>query len=195
MLLLRGGRILDPSQNLDETGDVLLVDGEDRGGRPRSARCAATATSSRRSTAPGCIVVSRVHRRALPSARARTRGRGDDRDRCARRGRGRLHRGLRDAEHRPRHRQPGGGRLRPPAGASRRGGARLSDRRHLHRPEGRDARRVRRDGRRRRGRGERRRQAGRERAADAHGARVRANLRHSGRRPLRGADARRTAAR
>ena len=27
MLLLRGGRILDPSQNLDETGDVLLSDG------------------------------------------------------------------------------------------------------------------------------------------------------------------------
>ena len=27
MLLLRGGRLLDPSQNLDETGDLLLADG------------------------------------------------------------------------------------------------------------------------------------------------------------------------
>ena len=27
MLLLRGGRILDPSQQLDETGDVLLSNG------------------------------------------------------------------------------------------------------------------------------------------------------------------------
>ena len=74
-------------------------------------------------------------------------------------------------------------------------GARLSDRRDLGRPEGRIARRVRRDGRRGRGRGERRRQAGGERASHAHGARVRAHVRHSGRRPLRGADARARAAR
>jgi predicted amidohydrolase len=26
-VLLRGGRIVDPSQNLDEAGDVLIVDG------------------------------------------------------------------------------------------------------------------------------------------------------------------------
>ena len=64
--------------------------------------------------------VAGLHRRALPPARAGTRGRGDDRDRRARGGGRRVHRRLRDAEHRPGHRQPGGGRLRPPAGAARR---------------------------------------------------------------------------
>ena len=38
MLLLRGGRILDPSQNLDETGDVLLSGGiVEAVGRPDDA--------------------------------------------------------------------------------------------------------------------------------------------------------------
>ena len=69
-------------------------------------------------------------------------------------------------------------------------GAGLSHRRDLAGPEGPAARRVRRAGRGRRRGGERRRQAGRLEPPDADRARVRPHLRHSGRRPLRGADAR-----
>src|ERR1700712_2550679 len=36
-LLLRGGRVIDPSQKIDETGDVLIVDGKIEAIGPRVA--------------------------------------------------------------------------------------------------------------------------------------------------------------
>jgi aspartate carbamoyltransferase catalytic subunit len=175
------------------------VAGARRGGRGRAARRRARRARRRPDRPPRrrrrgrlhrARGLSRLRRRALPPARAGARGRRDDRERGARGRGGRLHGGVRDAQHRPGHRQPGGRRVHRPPGAARRRRARLPRRRDHAGPEGRDARRVRRDGRRRRGRRERRRQAGGERADDAHGARVRARLRHPGRRPLRGAHAR-----
>ncbi len=127
---------------------------------------------------------ARFRGRALSPARARSRGCGDDRDRCARRGGRRIHRDLRDAQHGSRHRQSGGGGIHHSPGDARGRGARVSDRRDLGGAERRSARRVRRDGGRGRDRGERRRQARRERATDAHRARVRADVQHSRDRPL-----------
>ena len=192
MLLLRGGRIVDPSQQLDEIGDVLHrrtasieAVGRARRGAPRRRRARddrlrGTRRVARASSTCTAICASRDARRSRRSRPARAPRRRAD--------------------------SPPSARCRTPipvtdnqaavgfiiSQAQRAGGgARVSDRRDLHRREGRDARRIRRDGRRGRRRRERRRQAGRQRAADAHRARVRAHLRHSRRRSLRGADARR----
>ena len=139
--------------------------------------------------------VAWIHRRALPSSRAGQGRRRNHRDGRARGSRGRIHRRLRDAEYRSRHRQSGGRWIHHPAGEARSGVAGSRDRRDLRRTARRDARRIRRDGRRRCRSGERRWQARRKCAADADSARVRANFRHSGDRPLRGADACLTVAR
>ena len=75
--------------------------------------------------------------------------------------------------------------------AQRAGKARVyPDRRGLAGAEGAAARRIRRAGGRRRGRGERRRQAGRLESPDAHGARVRPDVRHPGGGSLRGSEPR-----
>ena len=185
---------IDPSQGLDEVGDLLVVGRQDRrrsagigaarrdGARSRStARDWSCRPASSTCTATCASPGARTSRRSPPARAPRPRAASPPSARCrtpipsptTRR---------RSASSSARRSAPTRARVYP-------------DRRDLRRPEGRDARRVRRDGRRRRGGGQRRRQAGGERAAHAHRARVRAHLRHPGRRPLRGADARRTAAR
>ena len=96
-LLLRGGRVIDPSQGLDVVGDVLIRDG-------RIEACGAT--TSGRPTAPNVSIARAIVAPGFidvhcPPARAGQGGRGDDRHRGARRGRGRFHRRVRDAQHRP----------------------------------------------------------------------------------------------
>ena len=182
-------------RQLDEVGDVLLRDGEveavGRLGEVRRDGDAIDASTARaRSSRPGFIDVH---------CHLREPGR-EDVETIATGARAAAAGGFTAVCAMPNtdpvtDNQAAVGFIMQPGASARGGGAGVSDRRDLGRPEGRDARRVRRDGRRRRGGGERRRQAGGQRAADAHRARVRAHLRHSGRRPLRGADARRRAAR
>ena len=94
-LLIRDGRVVDPSQRLDAGARR-----PDRGrqGRARSAERIERreARGDRRDRARG---LPRLHRHPRPPARARARVQGDDRDRDARRRRGRLHRRLLHAQH------------------------------------------------------------------------------------------------
>ena len=182
-LVLRGGRIIDPSQHLDVVGDVLVIDGKiehvgGRGGVPDGAEIIRL---------HGVHRLAGLHRRALPPARARARGRRDDRHRCACGGRRWIHGGVRDAQHRSRHRQPGGGGLRRAPGTGGRAarvypigaisvGQRGEALAEFGEMVGAGAVAVSDDGK-----------PVVERAADAHRARVRAHVRDSGRRPLRGA--------
>ena len=115
-VLLKGGRLVDPSLAPRRHGRPPRARRQDRE-RRREHRGAGGRDRHRLRRTGGR---AGFHRRALPSARAGPRGRRDDRDRRARRGGRRLHRRLRDAEHRSGHRQPGGGRLRAQAGEGRR---------------------------------------------------------------------------
>ena len=109
---IAGGRIIDPSQDIDRIGDLWLSRGRVlpigrglRGGRDRHRR-------------PGPDRLPGPDRRPRPPPRAGQRGGRDDRHRrrggAGRRGDvGRLH-----AQHDPRARHPGGGRVRRPPGAA-----------------------------------------------------------------------------
>ena len=137
----------------------------------------------------GARARARVRRPARPPALAGPRGRGDDRERHRRGGRGRLLRDPRDAEHGSRRRLRGGSRLarrdRAPRGAR-------PDRLHGRDLEAPRRRGADRDGgarRRRRRRLHRRRPAGHLGRPDAPRAPVRRDHRPQARAPLRGADA------
>ena len=121
-ILIRGGRVIDPSRGTDEVTDLFLADGKVQAsgrdlGRPgRRAGGGRGGQGGRAGT----------HRPARASARAGAGGPGDRRHRRdGRRGR-RVLRGLRDAEHRPGHRQSGRGRVHREPGAARGEGAGLS---------------------------------------------------------------------
>ena len=115
----RGGRVdRSVADARRRSRDVLIVDGKiEAVGRARRDDAAIAMAGDDR--LHGLRRVAGLHRRALPSARAGPRRSRDDRDRRARRGGGRIHRGVRDAEHRSGHRQSGGGRLHHSPGADR----------------------------------------------------------------------------
>ena len=190
-ILLRGGRVIDPSRGIDGVADVLPAG---RQGRPRSAATSAPADGAQIDRRHGAGRRARAHRLHV---HLREPGHEDVETIATGARRRRPAASPRSARCRTPIRSPTTRRRSASSSARRSGraGARLSDRRHLGRAEGRAARRVRRDGGRGRGGGERRRQAGDVEPPDAHRARVRADLRHSGRRSLRGPDARRRAAR
>ena len=174
--------------------DVLLADGMVAGRRAatsaRPRRRAGARRDRARSSRPGLIDVH-VHLREPGQEDLETIATGCDG------GRGRrIHRGLRDAQHRSRHRQPGGGRLHRAARRSarrRRGcipigaisvgqkGEQLAE---FGEMVGAGAVAVSDDGK-----------PVVSQSPHAHGARVCPDLRHSGGRSLRGPDASRRAAR
>ena len=173
LLLIKGGRVVDPAVGLDDDRDVLIAEGIGAGRRqaPRRARRG----GDRRRGARG---LPRLHRRPHPPARAGPRGQGDDRDRhpappppagytavCAMPNTDPVNDTAGDHAPHPRARAGGGRR------------ARVSHRRHHPRLAGRGPGGVRRPARRGLRRGVRRRPPGGQRADDATGARVRAGLR------------------
>ena len=130
-LIVRGARVLDPVEGLDTPGRREGRQRRDRGARVEPA--AELAQGDRRDRARAR---AGLRRPARPPAHPRPRGRGDDRDRDSRRGRGRLLRDPRDAEHRAGRRhccRPGRARR---AGARRRRGAGRVPGRHLQGPGG-----------------------------------------------------------
>ena len=187
-ILIRGGRVIDPSRDMDQMADLLLAGRQGGGGgpgpRPAGRRRGGRGAAGK-VVAPGLIDLH-VHLREpgqedieTVATGAMAAAAGGFSAVCA----------MPNTD--PGHRQPGGGRLHREPGAAGGQGAGVSHRRRLAGTEGAAARGVRRAGGRRRGGGERRRQAGGLEPSDADGAGVRAHLRHSGGRPLRGPDARR----
>ncbi len=181
-VLIRGGRLVDPSQRLDQTLDLLLQDGvvakvDEKIAPPKGAEVVDAAGLV---VAPGFVDLH-VHLREPGFEYKETIASGTRRG-----GGGRLHDRLRDGEHRPGHRRRADGRLRRPtrAGDGRR--PRLPDRRGLEGPQGGRAGRDRLD----EGRGDRgalrRREARRRRGPHAPRARVRVDVRPPGRRPRGG---------
>ncbi len=181
-MLLKGGRVVDPSQKLDATRDVLLVDGKVAKIRARieAPERARVVDCSGLVVTPGLIDVH-VHLREPGEEHKETiaTGRGGGRGRW-------VHLDLRDAEHGSTDRRSGGGGLRGGRGAQGGSGARLPRRLHLGGPGGRAARAGRRDGRGGRGRDHRRREPGHGLGAHAARARVRPGVRDSGGGPSRG---------
>ena len=184
-LLIKHGRVVDPTQRLDEGLWVLIADGkvarvaeriEDRDAEVFDA------------TGPGGR--ARFRGRPHPPARAGFRVQGNDRNRERGRGGGRLHGRLLHAQHATGQRQRGRDRVHPrPRGRDRpRPG--LPDRRRLQGAAGRGAGGDGRDGAGRRGRLLGRRQAGPQRLPDAPRPRVRAAVRRPRRGPLRGPEPR-----
>ena len=150
-LLLSGGRIVDPSLNLDEIGDVLVRRGliEAIGGEIDPPDDAELIDCTDCIVSPGFIDVH-CHLREPGREDVETIASG------ARSSSGRrVYRRVRDAEHRPGHRQPGGRWIHHPSGKSRWSIESSSHRRDFCGPTRRVPRGIRRDGRRRRDRGER----------------------------------------
>ena len=116
-LLLKGGRVVDPAQRIDDDPRRAALRGRHRGGGSAGGR--PRGPGGRRQ---GPCGLPRLHRPARAPARARARRQGDDPHGHPRRRRGRLHRGLRDAQHRPRERP----RRHHPLASSRRRGRRRS---------------------------------------------------------------------
>ena len=110
---------IDPSQSLDDVADVLVVDGKIEAIGARVSRRREESRRARDDRLLRSGRVARLHRRALPSARAGARRSRDDRDRRARGCRGRIHGGVRDAEHRPGDGQSGRGRIHHSPGVDR----------------------------------------------------------------------------
>ena len=141
-LLLKGGRVVDPSQSLDATRDVLLVEGRvvrlsEAIKAPEDARvidCAGLVVT------PGLIDVH-VHLREPGGEHKETIATGA-RSAAA----GGFTAVVCDAQHRSAHRRPRNGGLRHGRRTPRQRRARLPGRVHLGRAQGRTARAHRRDG-------------------------------------------------
>ena len=184
---ITGGRVIDPSQDIDRVTDVCLGRGRVladrrgvRGGRRRHRR-------------PGDDRLPRPDRRPRPPPRAGQRGGRDHRHRRpGRPGRG-LHLGRLHAQHPAGDRQPGGGRVRRPPGPAGAVRQRLPGRGRQQGAQGGGAGRAG-PARRRRGGGlHRRRGPGRLGLPDAAGLAVRQDVRplHHAALPGDGADRRR----
>ena len=125
-VLLRGGRVVDPSRNLDQTLDVLLRDGVvAKVDEKIAAKGADVVDAAGLVVAPGFVDLH-THLREPGFEHKETVETG-----TRRRGGGRLHDRLRDGEHdaRPRRRARGGLSRAPHPGDGAR--ARLPDRRPL----------------------------------------------------------------
>ena len=113
-LVIRGARVLDPLEGVDDHLDVVVRDGRDRRARPAGIGRRRRRRADRRrgpDPLPGLL------RPARPPAHPGPRGQGGRRDRVPRRRRRRLLRDRRDGEHRPAGRH---GRRRRRRCASRR---------------------------------------------------------------------------
>ncbi len=186
-ILIRGGRILDPSRNTDQVADLLLQDGKVEAlgqnlGRPDGAD---VLDAAGKVVAPGLIDLH-VHLREpgqedveTVATGAMAAAAGGFSAVCA----------MPNTDPVTDNQAAVGFIV---SQAQRAGKARVyPDRRHLARAAGAAAGGVRRAGRRGRGGRERRRQARRLEPPHAHRARVRAHVRHPGGGSLRGPDARR----
>ena len=95
-VLIKGGRIIDPSRGVDRVGDLLIEDGKIAGVEQVIERPEGTHVIE----AAGLVVSPGFHRPALSPARTGSGVQGDDRDRDPCGCEGWVHHGLRDAEHR-----------------------------------------------------------------------------------------------
>ena len=94
-LLIKGGRIIDPSRGVDRVGDLLIVDGKIAGIEEvvEPSEGAQIIEAAGMVVSPGFIDLHCHLREPGPGVQ------GDGSDRYTRGGEGRVHHGLRDAEH------------------------------------------------------------------------------------------------